>query len=125
MNALLALSIAHLSLLLSLKLPHFLNSCTDNAHCDNNAESETKNTCVCDGGYEYNETSGEWTVSINSQNIKDGLITIHFVDYDKVLVFFYRLKNLGLIDNYYESIYEFFRVKDIIKARTNTLQRKI
>ena len=31
----------------------------------------------------FNETSGEWTVSINSQNIKDGAITIHFVAYDK------------------------------------------
>ena len=31
----------------------------------------------------FNETSGEWMVSINSQNIKDGAITIHFVAYDK------------------------------------------
>lgn len=31
----------------------------------------------------YRSSSGEWNVSINSQNIKDGAITIHFVAYDK------------------------------------------
>ena len=31
----------------------------------------------------YRETSSEWTVSINSKNIKDGTIQIHFVAYDQ------------------------------------------
>ncbi|WP_288751701.1 Ig-like domain-containing protein [uncultured Treponema sp.] len=31
----------------------------------------------------YSETSGEWTVAINSQNILDGPIDIHFVAFDK------------------------------------------
>ena len=31
----------------------------------------------------YKESSGEWTVSINSKNIKDGTIKIHFVAYDQ------------------------------------------
>ena len=31
----------------------------------------------------YKESSGEWTVSINSKNIKDGTIQIHFVAYDQ------------------------------------------
>ena len=31
----------------------------------------------------FRETSGEWTVSINSQNIRDGSVTIHFVAFDK------------------------------------------
>ena len=31
----------------------------------------------------YSETSGEWTVAVNSQNILDGPIDIHFVAFDK------------------------------------------
>ena len=31
----------------------------------------------------YTETSTEWFVSINSQNIKDGVIKVHFVAYDQ------------------------------------------
>ncbi|MBO4640982.1 MAG: hypothetical protein J5710_14630 [Treponema sp.] len=31
----------------------------------------------------YKESSGEWTVSINSKNIKDGTIQLHFVAYDQ------------------------------------------
>ena len=46
----------------------------------------------------FNETSGEWTVSINSQNIKDGAITIHFVAYDKAGNVSYKAYN-GVVSN--------------------------
>ena len=46
----------------------------------------------------FNETSGEWIVSINSQNIKDGGITIHFVAYDKAGNVSYKTYN-GVVSN--------------------------
>ncbi len=47
----------------------------------------------------YSETSGEWTVSIDSNNIKDGAITIHFVAYDKAGNITYKAYNCVVANN--------------------------
>ena len=48
---------------------------------------DTENEIINDDGdwmvESYKETSGEWKVAINSKNIKDGTIQIHFVAYDQ------------------------------------------